>query len=144
MRRSCPLFGKSPFTRQKSSINFAYFGSWRRAYISPDFLKAVRLQQHPRELLCSYYCSIYVLIQKIDSSTTASQLVFYRCQRNPRAMNNTQFRHLVLDTPAVRSKGRDGLDGLDGLDGRDVGVRHSAANASALGSRMRSSMPMTP
>ena len=142
MRRSCPLNGsKSPFTRQKSSSYSAYFGSWVCAYISPDFLKAVRLQQYPRdlrELLCSYYCSIYVLIEKTNSPTTISRLVFYRCQRKPRAMNNTQFRHLVLDTPAVRSKGR------DGLDGRDVGFRHSAANASALGSRMRSSMPMTP
>ena len=47
-------------------------------------------------------------------------------------MNNTQFRRIVLDTPAVKSR-----DSNDNLAAR-------ADMTPALGSRMRSSIPMTP
>ena len=48
-------------------------------------------------------------------------------------MNNTQFRRIVLDTPA---RGQERTS--------DSGPSHAATTPSALGSRMRSSMPMTP
>ncbi|KAL9127844.1 MAG: hypothetical protein Q9217_003363 [Psora testacea] len=50
-------------------------------------------------------------------------------------MNNTQFRHLVLDTPA-ESKSNGSIAGATS--------RQGGATPSALGSRMRASIPMTP
>ena len=51
-------------------------------------------------------------------------------------MNNQQFRRLVLDTPTARHAS----------DSNEVGAtpRGVGATPSALGSRMRSSIPMTP
>ncbi|KAK3175040.1 hypothetical protein OEA41_002286 [Lepraria neglecta] len=49
-------------------------------------------------------------------------------------MNNTQFRRLVLDTPAA-AKSNDGTVGA---------TPHRGGATPALGSRMRSSIPMTP
>ena len=53
-------------------------------------------------------------------------------------MNNSQFRKLVLDTPA-RQTGSGEIRGTIGA----TPLRDGAAT-SALGSRMRSSIPMTP
>ncbi|KAI9701836.1 MAG: hypothetical protein M1836_001180 [Candelina mexicana] len=47
-------------------------------------------------------------------------------------MNNTQFRKLVLDTPTARPASKDGV------------ASTPRATPAALGSRMRSSIPMTP
>lgn len=52
-------------------------------------------------------------------------------------MNNQQFRKLVLDTPARKSLNGDNKATLGATPRRDGG-------ATALGSRMRSSIPMTP
>ncbi|OBT75944.1 hypothetical protein VF21_05790 [Pseudogymnoascus sp. 05NY08] len=52
-------------------------------------------------------------------------------------MNNQQFRKLVLDTPARQSLNGDNKATLSATPRRDGG-------ATALGSRMRSSIPMTP
>ncbi|OBT66599.1 hypothetical protein VE03_03907 [Pseudogymnoascus sp. 23342-1-I1] len=52
-------------------------------------------------------------------------------------MNNQQFRKLVLDTPARQSLNGDNKAALGATPRRDGG-------ATALGSRMRSSIPMTP
>lgn len=49
-------------------------------------------------------------------------------------MNNTQFRRLVLDTPTV-SKSNASTDGA---------TQRGDTTPSALGSRMRSNIPMTP
>ena len=49
-------------------------------------------------------------------------------------MNNTQFRRLVLDPPTA-AKSNDGTVGL---------TPHRGGATPALGSRMRSSIPMTP
>lgn len=51
-------------------------------------------------------------------------------------MNNTQFRRLVLDTPTVKPNGS--TDALAATPRRD------GAPQAALGSRLRSSIPMTP
>lgn len=51
-------------------------------------------------------------------------------------MNNTQFRRLVLDTPNVKSNGN--KEALAATPRRD------GVSQAALGSRMRSSIPMTP
>lgn len=53
-------------------------------------------------------------------------------------MNNSQFRKLVLDTPA-----RKPATG-DSDASSSSGPRRNGATPSALGSRMRSSIPMTP
>lgn len=50
-------------------------------------------------------------------------------------MNNTQFRHLVVDTPTTAAKGDGAVSGS---------VPRKGAATPALGSRMRSSIPMTP
>ena len=51
-----------------------------------------------------------------------------------RVMNNTQFRRLVLDTPTA-PKSRENPSGSK---------LHSGGATPALGSRMRSNIPMTP
>ncbi|KAI9646485.1 hypothetical protein NHQ30_004478 [Ciborinia camelliae] len=53
-------------------------------------------------------------------------------------MNNQQFRKLVLDTPARPAAAGDKNSSISGTPRRD------GATSSALGSRMRSSIPMTP
>jgi len=53
-------------------------------------------------------------------------------------MNNSQFRKLVLDTPARQAGFGEGRGAFAATPGRD------GAAPSALGSRMRSSIPMTP
>lgn len=53
-------------------------------------------------------------------------------------MNNSQFRKLVLDTPARQGKESGANSGLGATPRRD------GATPSTLGSRMRSSIPMTP
>ncbi|KAI9720636.1 MAG: hypothetical protein M1812_002816 [Candelaria pacifica] len=50
-------------------------------------------------------------------------------------MNNTQFRKLVLDTPTIKPSSKDGVAATP---------RGLGATPVALGSRMRSSIPMTP
>jgi hypothetical protein len=52
-------------------------------------------------------------------------------------MNNSQFRKLVLDTPARQANAASQSEGQSSRNG-------VAATPSALGSRMRSSIPMTP
>lgn len=53
-------------------------------------------------------------------------------------MNNQQFRKLVLDTPARQAGTGDKSSSIGATPRRD------GATPSALGSRMRSSIPMTP
>ena len=57
---------------------------------------------------------------------------------NNAIMNNSQFRKLVLDTPARQAGSGEGRGAFAATPGRD------GAAPSALGSRMRSSIPMTP
>ncbi|KAL8721711.1 MAG: hypothetical protein Q9225_001661 [Loekoesia sp. 1 TL-2023] len=52
-------------------------------------------------------------------------------------MNNSQFRRLVLDTPSAAHKD-------DGGNATGLGGQRPAATPTALGSRMRSNIPMTP
>ncbi len=51
-------------------------------------------------------------------------------------MNNTQFRRLVLDTPTAKANGN--------KDGVGATPRRDGISQPTLGSRMRSSIPMTP
>ena len=51
-------------------------------------------------------------------------------------MNNTQFRRLVLDTPTVANR--------DNLAKDSATSAMDGAITSALGSRIRSNIPMTP
>jgi len=53
-------------------------------------------------------------------------------------MNNSQFRKLVLDTPARQAGSGESKSTLGATPSRN------GATPSALGSRMRSSIPMTP
>ena len=53
---------------------------------------------------------------------------------HPVEMNNTQFRRLVLDTPGSATR----------KDGDVPGTTSRGGTTPALGSRMRSSIPMTP
>lgn len=59
-------------------------------------------------------------------------------------MNNQQFRRLVLDTPSASNRANKASP-VDETSPRQVaGVAGATPRALALGSRMRSSIPMTP
>jgi hypothetical protein len=74
----------------------------------------------------------FLAASHVDDFTTSSKAFIANI-----AMNNSQFRKLVLDTPAHQSSAADSKPTLGATSKRD-GV------PSALGSRMRSSIPMTP
>jgi hypothetical protein len=59
-------------------------------------------------------------------------------------MNNQQFRRLVLDTPSASTRANKTSPVDETSPKQDAGVAGATPRALALGSRMRSSIPMTP
>ncbi|KAF4173365.1 hypothetical protein CNMCM8694_000907 [Aspergillus lentulus] len=59
-------------------------------------------------------------------------------------MNNQQFRRLVLDTPSASTRANKTSPVDETSPRQDAGVAGATPRALALGSRMRSSIPMTP
>ncbi|RHZ56228.1 hypothetical protein CDV55_100372 [Aspergillus turcosus] len=59
-------------------------------------------------------------------------------------MNNQQFRRLVLDTPSASTRASKASPVDETSPRQDAGVAGATPRALALGSRMRSSIPMTP
>ncbi|KAL3412022.1 hypothetical protein V8F44DRAFT_492328 [Aspergillus fumigatus] len=59
-------------------------------------------------------------------------------------MNNQQFRRLVLDTPSASTRANKTSPGNETSPKQGTGLAGATPRALALGSRMRSSIPMTP
>lgn len=59
-------------------------------------------------------------------------------------MNNQQFRRLVLDTPSASTRANKTSPGNETSPKQGTGLAGATPRALALGSRIRSSIPMTP